>query len=241
MHNRLSVENLFKAYNKRLIVDNVSFYVDAGEIVALLGPNGAGKTTCFYITSGLIRPDKGSIILNGHNVTGFPLYQLARLGLGYLPQEFSIFRGLTVEQNIAAVLEIVEDSKEKRRLLVERFLKDFDILSVRKCKASTLSGGERRRLEIARSLALSPNFILLDEPFAGVDPISIGAMQELIVGLKNRGIGVLITDHNVRETLSMVDRAYILHKGQVLTWGTAEDIMQNEDVRKFYLGAEFSL
>jgi len=230
-----------KSFKKRPIVRGVSLTLNRGEVVGLLGPNGAGKTTCFYMITGLIAADYGRIILDGHDVTTLPMYRRARLGIGYLPQEPSIFRGLSVEDNIRAVLELVETDRDKREAMLDSLLADFSITHLRHSPSIALSGGERRRLEIARSLATNPAFMLLDEPFAGVDPIAIGDIRALVGQLKDRGIGVLITDHNVRETLDLIDRAYIIHSGQVLMEGTPEEIVGNADVRRVYLGDRFSL
>ena len=237
----LVVNNLGKSYGARQVVKDVSLMVQRGEAVGLLGPNGAGKTTCFYMITGLVRPDKGEIQLDGHNVTDLPMYRRARLGIGYLPQEASIFRGLTVEGNIRAVLEITERNRDKREAELESLLEEFDIKRLRYAPSIALSGGERRRCEIARALAGHPSFMLLDEPFAGIDPIAVGDIQDLVHHLKGRGIGVLITDHNVRETLGLIDRAYIIHSGHVLTEGTPDEIVANPDVRRFYLGEDFRL
>ena len=237
----LQVEGLSKRYGKRVVVRDVSLRVSRGEAVGLLGPNGAGKTTLFYMITGLLRPDSGRIVLDGQNVTSLPMYQRARLGVGYLPQEPSIFRGLTVEQNLRAVLEVSERDRKKREEKLEALLEEFDIARVRKSPSIALSGGERRRVEIARALATSPSFMLLDEPFAGIDPIAVGDIQTLVRHLTRRGIGVLITDHNVRETLGLVDRAAIIHDGVVLTEGDPASIVSHPDVRRFYLGEEFRL
>ncbi len=237
----LSVHHLRKIYKKRRVVEDVSLQVRRGEAIGLLGPNGAGKTTVFYMISGLVRPDVGSIEIDGHDVTVLPMYRRARLGIGYLPQEASVFRGLSVEQNILAVLEITQPDRTTRKAELEGLLGEFDLLHVRKSPAIALSGGERRRCEIARSLAGHPSFILLDEPFAGVDPIAVADIQALVQHLKQRGIGVLITDHNVRETLGLIDRAYIIHSGHVLTEGTPEQIVANPDVRRLYLGEDFRM
>jgi len=215
--------------------------VSRGEVVALLGPNGSGKTTTFYMIAGLVYPDGGKVLLDGRDVSMLPMYRRARLGIGYLPQEMSIFRGLSAEENINAVLEIVEKDRHKRRERLEELLSDFSIEHLRRAPALALSGGERRRVEIARCLAANPKYLLLDEPFAGVDPISVGDIRHLVADLKKRGIGVLITDHNVRETLEIVDRAYILHDGKVLMSGTPNDVVQNENVRRVYLGADFRI
>jgi len=237
----LRVEGLRKSYGQRAVVRDVSLSVRRGEAIGLLGPNGAGKTTLFYMVMGLVRPDSGRIVLDGHDVTDLPMYQRARLGVGYLPQEPSIFRGLTVEDNLKAVLEVAERDRAKRREKLEALLDEFDIARVRKSPAIALSGGERRRVEIARALATGPSFMLLDEPFAGIDPIAVGDIQELVRHLTRRGIGVLITDHNVRETLGLVDRATILHDGMVLTEGAPDAIVAHPDVRRFYLGEEFRM
>ncbi|MEO0636460.1 MAG: LPS export ABC transporter ATP-binding protein [Pseudomonadota bacterium] len=235
------VNSLAKAYRKRKVVEAVSLYVRRGEAVGLLGPNGAGKTTCFYMITGLIQPGKGQILLNGQDVTALPMYARARLGIGYLPQEASIFRGLTVEQNIMAILETAEPDGAARRERLDALLAEFGISGLRHSKAISLSGGERRRLEIARALASDPDFVLLDEPFAGVDPIAVGDIQGLVRHLTGRGIGVLITDHNVRETLGLIDRAYIIHAGKVIAHGTPQDIVDNPAARQFYLGDQFRL
>ncbi|MGB7097984.1 MAG: LPS export ABC transporter ATP-binding protein [Xanthobacteraceae bacterium] len=237
----LSVHGVEKSFVGRKVVKGVSLYVRKGEAVGLLGPNGAGKTTVFYMVTGLIKADKGRVELDGHNVTGLPMYQRARLGIGYLPQEASIFRGLTVEQNIRAVLEVVEPDSKRRERDLNGLLEEFNIARLRKTPAIALSGGERRRVEIARSLATRPNYMLLDEPFAGIDPIAVGDIQALVRHLTNRGIGVLITDHNVRETLGLTDRAYIIYSGEVLMEGRAGDIVNNPDVRRLYLGEQFQL
>jgi lipopolysaccharide export system ATP-binding protein len=237
----LSVNGVEKSFVGRKVVRGVSLYVRKGEAVGLLGPNGAGKTTVFYMITGLIRADKGRIELDGHNVTQLPMYQRARLGIGYLPQEASIFRGLNVEQNIRAVLEVVEPSAKRRERDLDELLEEFNITRLRKTPSIALSGGERRRVEIARSLATRPNYMLLDEPFAGIDPIAVGDIQALVRHLTNRGIGVLITDHNVRETLGLTDRAYIIYSGEVLMEGRAADIVNNPDVRRLYLGEQFQL
>jgi lipopolysaccharide export system ATP-binding protein len=237
----LSVHNVEKSFVGRKVVRGVSLYVRKGEAVGLLGPNGAGKTTVFYMITGLIKADEGRIELNGCDVTQLPMYQRARLGIGYLPQEASIFRGLTVEENIRAVLEVVEPDGKRRERDLDALLEEFNIARLRKTPAIALSGGERRRVEIARSLATRPNYMLLDEPFAGIDPIAVGDIQALVRHLTNRGIGVLITDHNVRETLGLTDRAYIIYSGEVLMEGRADDIVNNPDVRRLYLGEEFRL
>lgn len=237
----LVARDLTKTYRGRKVVKGVSFGVRAGEIVGILGPNGAGKTTCFYMVTGLVEVDGGSIEIDGFDVTDMPMYRRSRLGIGYLPQEASIFRGLSVEDNIKAVLEVVEKDRRKRAEELDALLEEFKIAHLRKSPSLALSGGERRRLEIARALASRPNFMLLDEPFAGIDPIAIADIQQLVRHLKSRGIGVLVTDHNVRETLGLVDRAYIIHDGQVLTHGQPDDIVTNADVRRLYLGDQFSL
>jgi lipopolysaccharide export system ATP-binding protein len=237
----LAVHSVEKSFGTRQVVRGVSIYVRRGEAVGLLGPNGAGKTTVFYMITGLIKADRGAIELDGHDVTKLPMYQRARLGIGYLPQEASIFRGLTVEQNIRAVLEVVEPSRKKREAELNSLLDEFNITRLRKSPSIALSGGERRRVEIARALATRPNYMLLDEPFAGIDPIAVGDIQDLVRHLTNRGIGVLITDHNVRETLGLTDRAYIVYAGQILTEGSPEEIVNDPDVRRLYLGEEFRL
>ncbi|MGG2475017.1 LPS export ABC transporter ATP-binding protein, partial [Rhizobium sp. BR5] len=237
----LIAHGLTKTYNTRRVVNGVSLVVRRGEAVGLLGPNGAGKTTCFYMITGLVPVDTGKIAINGNDVTSMPMYRRARLGVGYLPQEASIFRGLTVEENIRAVLEVHEPDSAKRNRKLDELLEEFHIAQLRKSPAVALSGGERRRLEIARALATDPTFMLLDEPFAGVDPISVSDIQNLVRHLTARGIGVLVTDHNVRETLGLIDRAYIIHAGEVLTHGRPDDIVNNPDVRRLYLGNNFSL
>jgi lipopolysaccharide export system ATP-binding protein len=233
--------NLGKQFRKRPVLRDVSISVKRGEAVGLLGPNGAGKTTCFYILTGLISADVGTVMLDGQDITGLPMYRRARLGIGYLPQEASIFRGLTVEGNMRAVLEVVEPDADKRDAMVDALLAEFSITHLRRAPALALSGGERRRVEIARALATQPHFILLDEPLAGIDPIALNDIRELVRHLKKRGIGVLITDHNVRETLELVDRAYILHDGRVLREGKPSDIVEDQNVRRVYLGERFSL
>lgn len=237
----LVIKHLRKSYKKRVVIRDVSLRLNKGEVVALLGPNGSGKTTSFYAIAGLVNPEGGQVLINGRDATYLPMYRRARLGIGYLPQEMSIFRGLSVEDNIAAVLEIAVKGRHKRRDRLEELLGEFSIEHLRRAPALALSGGERRRVEIARCLAANPKFLLLDEPFAGVDPISVGDIRHLVSDLKTRGIGVLITDHNVRETLEIVDRAYILHDGTVLMSGSPEEVVQNENVRRVYLGDSFSL
>jgi lipopolysaccharide export system ATP-binding protein len=237
----LKVEHLRKGYRKRPVIRDVSLDLGRGEVVALLGPNGSGKTTCFYAIAGLVPPDGGRVTIDGQDVTGLPMYRRARLGIGYLPQEVSIFRGLSVEDNILAVLEITHSDPHKRRERLEELLSDFSISHLRQAPALSLSGGERRRVEIARCLAADPNYLLLDEPFAGVDPISVSDIRTLVHDLKARGIGVLITDHNVRETLEIVDRAYILHDGKVLMSGTSDEVVRDENVRRVYLGQSFRI
>lgn len=237
----LRVHNIGKRYKRRPVLRDVSLSVQRGEAVGLLGPNGAGKTTCFYCVTGLISPDTGSIELDGRDVTGLPMYRRARLGIGYLPQEASIFRGLSVENNIRAVLEVAEPVADKREVQLDELLAEFSITHLRRAPALSLSGGERRRVEIARALASRPHFILLDEPLAGIDPIAVGEIRDLVSHLKDRGLGVLITDHNVRETLDIIDRAYILHEGTVMMEGTPKDIVAHEGVRRVYLGEKFSL
>jgi lipopolysaccharide export system ATP-binding protein len=230
-----------KTYKKRPVVRNVSVELRRGEAVGLLGPNGAGKTTTFYMMIGLVQPDTGSISLDGADITSLPMYRRARLGIGYLPQEASVFRGLNVEQNVMAVLEVVEPDPDKRDLMLDELLAEFGIGHLRRTPALALSGGERRRVEIARALASQPAYILLDEPLAGIDPIAVSEIRDLVSHLKDRGIGVLITDHNVRETLGIIDRAYIMHDGQVLMEGRPDEVVAHEDVRRVYLGERFSL
>ena len=237
----LSCSHLGKRYAKRPVVREVSLSVKRGEAVGLLGPNGAGKTTCFYMITGLVSADYGTITIDGHDVTHLPMYRRARMGLSYLPQETSIFRGLTVEQNILATLEVNEKRSDQRAILLEELLAEFSISHLRHAPAAQLSGGERRRAEIARTLACKPSFILLDEPLAGIDPIAVSDIRDIVSHLKDRGIGVLITDHNVRETLDIIDRAYIIHDGTVLTEGTPRDIVDNPEVRRVYLGEGFNL
>jgi lipopolysaccharide export system ATP-binding protein len=237
----LDVRNIAKSYDKRTVLQDVSLSVSRGEVVGLLGPNGAGKTTCFYSVMGLVKPDGGRILLDGQDITSLPMYRRAILGLGYLPQETSIFRGLTVEQNIMSVLEVAEPDKTVRRTRLEKLLGEFGLTGLRASSAMALSGGERRRCEIARALAADPSIMLLDEPFAGIDPISISDIRDLVKELKGRDIGVLITDHNVRETLDIVDRACIIYDGQVLFQGTPEALVADADVRRLYLGESFAL
>jgi lipopolysaccharide export system ATP-binding protein len=237
----LAAKGVGKVYRKRPVVRNVSVTLRRGEAVGLLGPNGAGKTTTFYMIVGLVRPDTGSISLDGADITTLPMYRRARLGIGYLPQEASVFRGLNVEQNIKAVLEVVEPDPDRRELICDELLAEFAIGHLRRTPALALSGGERRRVEIARALATQPGYILLDEPLAGIDPIAVGEIRDLVSHLKDRGIGVLITDHNVRETLEIIDRAYIMHDGQVLMEGQPHEVVAHEDVRRVYLGERFSL
>ncbi|MDJ0390428.1 LPS export ABC transporter ATP-binding protein [Roseomonas sp. E05] len=237
----LIAQGLGKRYKKRPVVRNVSLRVQRGEAVGLFGPNGAGKTTTFYMMTGLVRPDQGRVFMDGQDVTTLPMYRRARMGLGYLPQEASIFRGLSLEDNIRAALEVVEPDRSRREQMLDGLLAEFGLTHLRRSPSLALSGGERRRCEIARALATHPAYILLDEPLAGIDPIAVGEIRELVRHLKNRGIGVLITDHNVRETLEIIDRAYILHDGQVLMEGTPADIVAHEGVRRVYLGESFSL
>ena len=237
----LRIRSVRKSYRKKLVIRDVSMDLARGEVVALLGPNGSGKTTTFYVVAGLVFPEGGQVLVDGRDVTMLPMYRRARLGIGYLPQEVSIFRGLSVEDNILAILDIAVDDRHKRRERLEELLSEFSIEHLRRAPALALSGGERRRVEIARCLAADPKYLLLDEPFAGVDPISVGDIRHLVADLKTRGIGVLITDHNVRETLEIVDRAYILHDGKVLMSGTPQDVVRNENVRRVYLGDSFRI
>lgn len=237
----LKIEKLRKSYSKKTVIRDVSMSLDRSEVVALLGPNGSGKTTTFYSVAGLVFPEAGTVTIDGQNVTTLPMYRRARLGIGYLPQEMSIFRGLSVEENISAVLDVTIKHGHKRKERLEELLSDFSIEHLRRAPALALSGGERRRVEIARCLAADPKYLLLDEPFAGVDPISVGDIRHLVADLKKRGIGVLITDHNVRETLEIVDRAYILHDGKMLMSGTPEEVVDNENVRRVYLGENFRI
>ncbi len=237
----LQVHNLRKSYKKRTVLRDVSLDLHRGEVVALLGPNGSGKTTCFYTIAGLISPEAGEVLIDGRDVTALPMYRRARLGIGYLPQEVSIFRGLSVEDNILAVLEIAEPDRQKRLQKLEELLAEFSITHIRRAPALALSGGERRRVEIARCLAADPKYLLLDEPFAGVDPIAVEDIRHMVRALKTRGLGVLITDHNVRETLEIVDRAYILADGKILMTGTPDQIVRDENVRRVYLGENFRI
>jgi len=237
----LKITNLRKSYRRRPVIRDVSMSLDRGEVVALLGPNGSGKTTCFYAIAGLVAPEGGKVILDGQDITYLPMYRRAKAGIGYLPQEMSIFRGLTVEENINAILEITEKDRHKRHERLEELLSEFSITHLRAAPALSLSGGERRRAEIARCLASNPRYLLLDEPFAGVDPIAVAEIRALVSDLKTRGLGVLITDHNVRETLEIVDRAYILHDGTVLMSGTADEVVRDENVRRVYLGHSFRI
>lgn len=237
----LVVRNIKKSFKQRRVLDDVSLKLGQGEVVALLGPNGAGKTTCFYSVVGLIRPDAGSVIVNGRDTTLLPMYRRAQMGISYLPQEASIFRGMDVESNILSILEIWEPNKAEQKIKLEELLEEFSITHIRNSPALALSGGERRRVEIARCLASNPKFVLLDEPFAGVDPIAVGDIRDLVAKLKSRDIGVLITDHNVRETLEIVDRAYILHGGKVLMSGTPKQVVSDPSVRSVYLGSRFKI
>ena len=237
----LIVRHLRKSYKKRVVIRDVSLEVRRGEVVALLGPNGSGKTTSFYAIAGLVNPEGGQVLIDGQDVTYLPMYRRARMGIGYLPQEMSIFRGMSVEDNISAILDISQPDRHKRRERLEELLGEFSIEHLRRAPALALSGGERRRVEIARCLAADPKYLLLDEPFAGVDPISVGDIRHLVADLKKRGIGVLITDHNVRETLEIVDRAYILHDGKVLMPGSPDEVVRNENVRRVYLGDSFRI
>jgi lipopolysaccharide export system ATP-binding protein len=240
-HNGLKTKSLFKQYGKRWVVNDVSIEVRKGEIVGLLGPNGAGKTTTFYMITGMIKPTKGQIILDNENITEFAMYKKSRLGLGYLSQEPSIFGKLTVEDNLRLVLEMTDHQKEEREQIIENLLEDLSIKHIRHSKGYNLSGGERRRVEICRTLSLNPDFILLDEPFAGIDPIAVEDIQSIVHSLKNRDIGVLITDHNVRETLSITDRSYLLFEGRILKSGTSDELAEDEEVRRLYLGQRFQL
>lgn len=237
----LRVTNLRKSYKRRPVIRDVSLELRRGEVVALLGPNGSGKTTCFYSIAGLVTPEAGTVMIDGQDATLLPMYRRANMGIGYLPQEMSIFRGLSVEDNIMAILEISRKGRSKRRERLEELLNEFSISHLRRAPALSLSGGERRRAEIARCLAADPKYLLLDEPFAGVDPIAVGEIRALVTDLKRREIGILITDHNVRETLEIVDRAYILHDGHVLMSGTAQEVVNDENVRRVYLGHNFRI
>ena len=237
----LRIDHLRKSYRKKVVIRDFSMHLNRGEVVALLGPNGSGKTTTFYSVAGLVSAEGGKVTVDGTDVTTLPMYRRAQLGIGYLPQEMSIFRGLSVQDNISAILDITVKDRHKRRERLEELLSEFSIEHLRRASALALSGGERRRVEIARCLAANPNYLLLDEPFAGVDPISVGDIRHLVADLKKRGIGVLITDHNVRETLEIVDRAYILHDGKVLMSGTPDEVVQNENVRRVYLGENFRI
>jgi len=237
----LAAHGVGKTYRKRQVVRNVTIELRRGEAVGLLGPNGAGKTTTFYMIIGLVKPDTGSISLDGTDITSLPMYRRARLGIGYLPQEASVFRGLNVENNVMAALEVAEPDADKRDLMLDELLAEFGISHLRRTPALALSGGERRRVEIARALATQPAYILLDEPLAGIDPIAVAEIRDLVSHLKDRGIGVLITDHNVRETLGIVDRAYIMHDGQMLMEGRPDEVVVHQEVRRFYLGERFSL
>ena len=237
----LVVDRIGKSYSKKPVVRSISIQIQKGEAVGLLGPNGAGKTTCFYMISGLIRPDYGKIILDGKNITRSPIYKRAKLGIGYLPQEVSIFRGMTVEQNIRAILSLSIKDKRQREIFLDELLAEFSLSHLRRTSSLTLSGGERRKVEIARALASQPSFILLDEPLAGIDPIAIEEIRELVKHIKDRGVGVLITDHNVKDTLDLVDRAYIIHEGKVLMSGSPEEIVVDQNVKRVYLGNKFIL
>jgi lipopolysaccharide export system ATP-binding protein len=237
----LMVSSIRKSYKKRVVIRDVSLTMQQGEVVALLGPNGSGKTTTFYAIAGLVQPEGGRVVIDGRDATTLPMYRRAKLGIGYLPQEMSIFRGMSVEDNIMSILDIAEKDRHRRRERLETLLAEFSIEHLRRVHALALSGGERRRVEIARCLAANPKYLLLDEPFAGVDPISVGDIRRLVADLKTRGIGVLITDHNVRETLEIVDRAYILHDGQVLMSGSPSEVVENENVRRVYLGDNFRI
>ncbi|MFL1780649.1 LPS export ABC transporter ATP-binding protein [Candidatus Hepatincolaceae symbiont of Richtersius coronifer] len=235
----IKIENIAKSFGKRQVLRDINAKIKTGEVVGLLGPNGSGKTTLFYIIAGLLYPDKGDILFNKESIKKFPLYKRAQLGLGYLPQDVSIFRKMTVEQNIESILEIYYKKRKERKERLNKIIEDFAISHIRKSSALSLSGGERRRVEIARTIASNPSFILLDEPFAGVDPIAVGDLRHLIMQLKNLDIGVLITDHNVKETLSIVDRAYILYDGKIIFEGKKDDILHNSDVKRVYLGESF--
>jgi len=238
---QIIVENLRKSFKRRMVVKGVSFWIKRGEVVGLLGPNGAGKTTTFYMIVGFISADAGRILFNSTDITRMPMFKRARLGIGYLPQESSVFRKLTIEQNILAVLENTKLSRKERRERTNRLLEELGVNHVRKQKAYTLSGGERRRTEIARALALEPKFLLLDEPFAGIDPIAVFDIQEIISDLREKGLGILITDHNVRETLKITDRAYIMNEGEILVSGSSEELINNEEAKRIYLGLNFTM
>ncbi len=237
----LVIRNIGKSYKKRPVLRDVSLELRRGEVVALLGPNGAGKTTCFYSIAGLVNPDAGNVIIDGVDITFLPMYRRAKMGIGYLPQEASIFRGMSVEDNIRSILELSIKGRRQQQKMLDELLAEFSITHLRRASALALSGGERRRVEIARCLASQPKYVLFDEPFAGVDPIAVNEIRDLVSHLKDRGIGVLITDHNVRETLEIVDRAYILHDGTVLMSGTPEEVVQNKQVRQVYLGEQFRI
>ena len=240
-HGGLIIRNMGKSYKKRPVLRDVSLELHRGEVVALLGPNGAGKTTCFYSIAGLVNPDAGTVVIDGINITYLPMYRRAKMGIGYLPQEASIFRGMSVEDNIRSILELSVNGRQQQQKMLDALLAEFSITHLRRASALSLSGGERRRVEIARCLASQPKYVLFDEPFAGVDPIAVNEIRDLVSHLKDRGIGVLITDHNVRETLEIVDRAYILHDGTVLMSGTPEQVVQDRQVRQVYLGEKFRI
>jgi len=240
-HGGLIIRNMGKSYKKRPVLRDVSLELHRGEVVALLGPNGAGKTTCFYSIAGLVNPDAGTVVIDGINITYLPMYRRAKMGIGYLPQEASIFRGMSVEDNIRSILELSVNGRRQQQKMLDALLAEFSITHLRRASALSLSGGERRRVEIARCLASQPKYVLFDEPFAGVDPIAVNEIRDLVSHLKDRGIGVLITDHNVRETLEIVDRAYILHDGTVLMSGTPEQVVQDRQVRQVYLGEKFRI
>ena len=237
----LYVKNLVKKYKRKKIISGINLQLNKGEVVALLGPNGAGKTTTFYAIAGLVMPEKGTVLLNGKDITYLPMYRRAKLGIGYLPQEASIFRGLSVQDNILSIAELWEVNKDKQNIILDGLLNEFSIGHLRKSSALSLSGGERRRVEIARCLASNPQYILLDEPFAGIDPVAVGEIRDIVSTLKNRGIGVLITDHNVRETLKIVDRAYVLNAGTLIKSGTPDEVIQDKKVQKVYLGTDFNV
>ena len=237
----LYVKNLVKKYKRKKIISGINLQLNKGEVVALLGPNGAGKTTTFYAIAGLVVPEEGTVLLNGNDITYLPMYRRAKLGMGYLPQEASIFRGLSVQDNILSIAELWEVNKDKQNIILDGLLNEFSIGHLRESPALSLSGGERRRVEIARCLASNPQYILLDEPFAGIDPVAVGEIRDIVSTLKNRGIGVLITDHNVRETLKIVDRAYVLNAGTLIKSGTPDEVVQDEKVQKVYLGSDFNV